>query len=102
MESGRMGQVRDGSATYRCPAVVCLQTMRGDARRQSSNRAIASFDRGTEQAAWDQPEDGCKVAEAADRRGSQDRAEGASLNRSKRRIGGDRRCVSPPHAAASR
>lgn len=35
-----MGQVRHGSATYCYPAMVCLQTMRGHVRRQSSNTAI--------------------------------------------------------------
>ena len=50
------------------------------ARRQSSNTAIASFDRGVEPGAWDQPEDGSEVAEATVGRRQEDWTEGASLN----------------------
>jgi hypothetical protein len=45
------------------------RTMRGDARRQSCNTAIASFTGGAEPGSGYQPEDGCQVAETADSRG---------------------------------
>jgi len=65
-------------------------------RRQSSNTAVASFDRGAEPGAWDQPEDGHQVAETANSRGSQDRTEGAALDRSHQ--GGQSRNCSLPAA----
>lgn len=50
------------------------------ARRPSSNTAIASFARGAEPGTGDQSQDGGKVAQAGDSRGSEDRAEGPSFN----------------------
>src|SRR6056297_622324 len=73
------------------------------ARHQSSNTAIASFERGTEPGARHQSEDGREVAKAAVGRGSEDRAEGAGLDRSQRgRRGRHCRLPSPYATAAGR
>lgn len=56
----------------------------GHARHQSSNTAIANFERGAKPGARDQSEDSREVAEAAVCRGSEDRTEGATLDCSQR------------------
>ena len=72
------------------------------ARDQSSNTAIASFDRGAEPGAGYQSQDRREVAQAADRRRSEDRPERATLHRSQRGGGSYSRRVSSAHAAAVR
>src|SRR6056297_1611222 len=73
------------------------------ARHQSSNTAIASFERGTEPGARHQSEDSREVAKAAVGRGSEDRAEGAALDRSQSgRRGRHFRLPSPYATAAGR
>jgi hypothetical protein len=79
-----------------------LHGSRDDARRQSSDTAIAGFDRGTEQELRPQSKDGREVEEARDRRGRTDGTEGAPLIRSKQGGRGARRGVPPAHAPAAR
>ena len=62
-----MGQVRHGSATHPLTCRRMHAFAERGAGRPSSNTAIACFDRGAEQRAWDQSQNGCKVAEASDR-----------------------------------
>jgi len=71
------------------------------ARRQSCDTAIASFARAAEPGAWHQPQNRLEVAQARDRRGSQDRTEGTSLHGPDRGGGGGGRRVSASHAAAA-
>lgn len=82
-----------GRAFVKCP--------RGDARRQSSNTAIASFARAAEPGTGHQPQDGCEVAQACDGRGYENRADGAALNSADGSRGGDGRRFPAPHAAAA-
>jgi len=72
-----------------------------NARRQSSNTAIASFARAAEPGTGHQPQDGCEVAQACDGRGYENRADGAALNGADGSREGDGRCVPAPHAAAA-
>jgi hypothetical protein len=75
--------------------------MRGDARRQSCNTAIASFARAVEQGVGHQSQDCHEVAQAFDGGGFEDQTEGAALNRSHRSGGGNDRGISTAHAAAT-
>jgi len=71
------------------------------ARRQSSNTAIASFDRGAEPGTRDQPEDCREVAKARDGGRSQNGAKGSAFHCSERRRRGYDGCFPAAHVAAA-
>jgi hypothetical protein len=75
--------------------------MRGDARRQSCNTAIASFARATEPGAWHQPQDRSEVAQTCDSRILQDWAEGTTINGPDRSRGGDHRRIQTAYIVAA-
>ena len=84
------------------PAVVCTaQAMRGRARHQSGNTAIASFARATEPGTGHQRQDCRKVAEASDGRGYEDRTNATAVDGFNRSRGSDNRRVPTPHAPSA-
>ncbi len=93
-------QVRHGSATIE-PARRHRFEPAGEARRQSSTTAIASFARAAEQAVGDQPQDCGEVPEKGDSRGYEDRADGSALDGFDRSRGSCDRRVPAPYASAA-
>lgn len=70
-----MGQVRHSGATTKHAYPSC-------------NKTIANFGGGIEPSTRYQPEDSLELAQVRDGRGSQDRSEETSLDRSQRGLGG--------------
>ena len=71
------------------------------ARGQSSNTAIASFERAVEPNLWDQSQDCFEVEKTLLRRGSQNRPERATINCSQLAGGSDYCRLSPSYTVAA-